>query len=318
MASWRKIAVKVPFIQNRQNREVGYLLVAAFLFHGFLIPWLGFYWDDWTPVLAAHMPHTSWCTFFGAFEGNRPISGVWLWMGMSLLGARPWAWHTLSVVLRWLIGWQSAKLTARVWPKRPTLSLLVGLFAVAYPGFRLHPVAVAFTPHLSALALMLFSFNALWDGWYASRRLGRWGWWVASWLSLSVALLLIEYFIGLEAARWLLVVHLLRRSSLISRERRKRLLFYGLPYLLVLGLTITLVRFWSRPPEFSFAPLLRFPGWLVHSVFYVTLKGWFADLVWNTTNWKSRRTYALMLTTGGLAYPKAGIAEFWQKEFSDI
>ncbi len=275
-------------------QETLLLFGTAFLFHGLLIPWLGFYWDDWTPLLAAHVPSSSWHTFVAAFWENRPVSGFLLWLGMKLLGPHPWAWQGIEVLLRGLFGWQITRLLVQIWPDRPRWAFWVGFFAILYPGFRLHPVAVAFTPHWISLNLMIFSLHATWHGWRHPSPIRRWLWWLLSWISLAGSLLLLEYVIGLEAARWALLAW----GMWTMPQSRKRIWAYLVPYVVVLLLTLGLVRAWSRPPEFSLSALIRLPGYPFHSLFYIALKGWWSDAVWDLLNWKSRRLFLIMALAG--------------------
>ncbi|NPA07190.1 MAG: hypothetical protein GXO54_07310, partial [Chloroflexi bacterium] len=276
------------------------LLLVTFLAHGLLIPWLGFYWDDWTPLLVAHMPGASWREFVDAFWQNRPASGLLFWALMRLIGTRPWVWHGLILVLRWLTAWAAAVLVARVWPRPRGLAWWTGVFLAVYPAFRLQPVAVAFTPHLLSFALTLASLLALWQGWHARER-ARWLWWAASWIGLLASLLLLEYYLGLEVARGLLLAYLARTAHTRGEEVKGRLLGYGLPYLAVLALGLGLLAGWSRPPELSngLRLLRRYPGLVLHSLFYMLFSGWFSRALFDPALWKTR-SFILLLGVGGL------------------
>ncbi len=279
------------------------LLFVTVLAHGVLLPWLGFYWDDWTPLLAAHMPGITWRDFVDAFWQNRPASGLLFWALTGVLGARPWLWHSLILLLRWGVAWAAAALSVRVWPRTPALAWWTGVFVAVYPGFRLQPVAVAFTPHMLSFLLFLGSLLALWEGWHAARPWRRWAWWTFSWASLLLSWLLLEYYIGLEVARLGLLGLLAYRAAAASDQRtaKRGLLEYSLPYVATVAIGLLLLTQWSRPPEVhdGLALLRRYPGLAAHTLFYTLFSGWFTAELFVPASWKTLRFVGLM-GVGGL------------------
>ncbi|GEM_PF-5193776 len=280
------------------------LLLATALAHGLLIPWLGFYWDDWTPVLVSLMPGSTWREFLDAFWQNRPVSGLLFWALMGLLGPRPWAWHGLLLLLRWLTAWQTGALVARVWPRHKELAWWTGLLLALYPAFRLQPIAVAFTPHWLSLLLAVASLAATWHGWHAATPRGRWAWWAASWVAMLAALLLVEYSLGLEPARWALLAWLAWRARTTGEgpHGRRGLAAYALPYLLALGLGFYALRAWSRPPELAAAwqAWRRYPGGPLYSWLYLLAFGWFPPDLTDMASWRQIEPLKWLAVSGVL------------------
>src|SRR5207253_3374406 len=92
------------------------ILFVCILSYGTLIPWLGFYWDDWPAMWVSHslgpralMPYAS---------GDRPFMG-WVWYILAaLLGEVPLHWHIFVLLIRWLTAvtlWWSLR---GMWPER--------------------------------------------------------------------------------------------------------------------------------------------------------------------------------------------------------
>jgi hypothetical protein len=62
------------------------LLAAVFISFGLLIPFLGFYWDDWPVIYMTHTQGTA--GFWDFYQYDRPIS-AWTYIVFSpILGTR--------------------------------------------------------------------------------------------------------------------------------------------------------------------------------------------------------------------------------------
>src|SRR6266478_2418797 len=77
------------------------LLAVCVLAFGLLIPWLGFYHDEWLFVYYASMRGSHGLTDLFNYLGH-PL-GAWSYiLGFALLGENPLAWHLYALVWRWL------------------------------------------------------------------------------------------------------------------------------------------------------------------------------------------------------------------------
>lgn len=76
------------------------LLILLILGFGLMIPWLGFYWDDWPIVLAARLQGVS--AFWEYYRLERPFS-AWTYVAtIPILGTTPLVWNIFTLLLRWL------------------------------------------------------------------------------------------------------------------------------------------------------------------------------------------------------------------------
>jgi len=74
------------------------LLVVAILAFGLLIPWLGFYWDDWPKAWFLHLlGPTGFDEVYGA---DRPNLAWTYLITTSILGESPIAWQIFGLLTR--------------------------------------------------------------------------------------------------------------------------------------------------------------------------------------------------------------------------
>ncbi|HEX3129951.1 MAG TPA: hypothetical protein VH394_21640 [Thermoanaerobaculia bacterium] len=293
----------------------GLLLVAA-LAYGVLIPWLGYYWDDW-------LVFSRGLSFDAVAHQDRPL----LWEARELtglaLGARPLGWHLLALVARWLTAVACWALLDGLWPARRRETVMAALLFLVYPGFSGQPLGAIYGHILLQLALHLASFAVMVHG---LRRPNL----IVPSIVLSAALLagslaLSEYFVGLELLRPLLIWMTLKDSP------RKAVLRWS-PYLAVLSAYLV----WRL---FFFAAPARYDTGSVASAFLnhpiAALAGRariaLADLVrlvpmaWARVlepdalpvGWESPRAVLLAWGIAGLAALASGVLLFRQREDPD-
>jgi hypothetical protein len=152
----------------------------------------------------------------------------------------PIVWQTLALVLRW-IGVVFIYLTLNaVWPARAWLNRWIGVLLLVFPGFLQQPVSVTYSRHFTAFALFAISLFLT----VLALRHRKFFW---LWMPLSVILgvaqiFMIEYFVGLELIRPVLIWAMLGTEQ----KGKKRTVFWKTlltwsPFLLGLG-----IYFWYR------------------------------------------------------------------------
>ena len=75
------------------------LLAVAVLAYGLVIPWLGFYWDDYPMAWIADQFGPEGMARY--FSTNRPFWGLLYEITTPVIGAQPLAWQLFALFWRW-------------------------------------------------------------------------------------------------------------------------------------------------------------------------------------------------------------------------
>lgn len=204
------------------------LLALCLVSYGLLIPWLGFYWDDWAFVWISQKLGSSGLARY--FSTNRPIWGLIYRFTTSILGEVPWHWQLFGLFWRWITGVTLWWLLRLLWPRRPEAAAWVSILFIVYPGFNQQPIAITYGHFFIILSSFFLSlcFMIL-----ALRRLSNF--WLFTGLALATSLLNLlsmEYFFLLELIRPQLIWIILDESIPNWRQRLKRTVIAWFPYLI--------------------------------------------------------------------------------------
>ncbi|MGD0585647.1 MAG: hypothetical protein ABSA86_07695 [Oryzomonas sp.] len=214
-----------------------YLLPPFFLFLisalviGPFVTRTGFYWDDWPVVWAYHSLGPKGLAMY--FHGNRPLSG-WIYSVLfPLLGYSPAAWHALSFILWWLISVFVFFSFRALWPGKNRLVWIVALFALLYPGFTQHQIALTYIPQQVSLLLVLISLMT--TMWSLKAKRFQWFSTVISLISGLLGYAIIEYFFGIEFMRPVMIMLALQyaqgsHSNSPYKEAFRKWIPYGIAF----------------------------------------------------------------------------------------
>lgn len=165
---------------------------------------LGYYNDDWY-LLYLGLSQGS-ARFMDVFAIDRPFRGYFVGWLFDLFGTQA-LWYTYAAFLaRLLSAFGLFRLIRRVWPAVQNAALLGALLFLIYPGFLDQPNALDYQSHQWSLVLAVFSIlctlKAFEPGLCTASRVA---WLVLSIIQQLLSLLLMEYYIGLEGLRFLLI-----------------------------------------------------------------------------------------------------------------
>jgi hypothetical protein len=210
----------------------------------------GFYNDDWYLIYAGHSQGIQ--KFVDVYAIDRPARALVVGAQYALFGDYAPAYSYSAFLLRLAAALGFTWILRRVWPKAGFLSLVAPLLFAIYPGFLDQVNAFDFQSHLVSLALAVFSIAFTVESIKSSKRPARI---VFSALSLLFALAylpLMEYYIGMEGLRFLLVLQLVTDNAggpltpKVLLRRSVRGLWAALPaYLGVAGFFIWRVFFFN-------------------------------------------------------------------------
>lgn len=221
------------------------LLASTILVHGLLIPWLGFYWDDWPTFF--FLDRFGSGIFPEAYGVDRPALGWLFSLTTRLVGGSPLAWQVFALLTRWLASLCLWRLLREIWPGRSLETGWVAFLFILYPGFRQQPIA--FTYSADWIAISLF-FLSLWLMLVAVRLLTRQaerrqsllmqkllpvGLLALSWLLAGYVMFADEYYFGLELLRPVFLWLILGQAFQSWRQRLVRTVLAWLPYLALMA-----------------------------------------------------------------------------------
>jgi hypothetical protein len=194
--------------------------------YGMLVPFTGFYWDDWPFAWSAHFLGPA--DFNPSFAPYRPFLGPIFYFTTSLVPAVPLYWQIFALVIRFLLGGSAWWMFRQIWQDRPQLAMVAALFMLVFPGYSQHWVAFThinqeLIPFIFYILSFGFTFKALRSNTPAAYTV------IALLLQLC-GIFPTEYFFGIEGLRFLLLFSVLEGNL---AQRFSKTLKIWLPYLLV-------------------------------------------------------------------------------------
>lgn len=216
------------FLFRPRTIPVAFLLLCLAAY-GLLVPWLGFFWDDW--------PYTWFGRTLGpaglikALVNDRVfLAGVYA-VTTTLLGQSPLTWQIFAILTRWLSVLALWWTLRQAWPKYPRPVTWVALLFAVYPGFLQNWVSVIYSQVYLLLAATIVSIGLML---YAIRRASGIRYWLLTALAIVLSLISLfstEYFFGMELLRPILIWFVLAEREPAWRKRIRPALLYWLPYL---------------------------------------------------------------------------------------
>ena len=228
---WGNELVKLRRLAGWPGFYPAITLLIGLLTYLYAIPSLGYYWDDWEVAFLLNAGDPA--LFTGYFAFDRPFA--WPYQVMYAgFGLNPLAWHAVTFLLRWggiLLLYYALE---EIWPRQRSYLRWLGALVLVYPGFLQQSISGAYNRHFTAFFVFALSiyFMVL-----ATRKTkAAWIFGLASWMAAFVHIFTIEYFVGLELIRPLLLWLLIARERGVTRAVATRRVFtLALPYLLILA-----------------------------------------------------------------------------------
>ena len=203
----------------------GISLALIGLSYALYLPSLGFYFDDWPQLYSMIIGGSQGIKNYYLFD-SRPFC---FWPELFLFklwGTNPILWHLANYFLHWLIGLSIYFAFRQIWPEHKQNLLWVILLFSVYPLFDQQSVALVYiAPKVSYLFFFL-SVGLMVA--YAKGGKGKYLFLVASLIANMLNLFTVEYFIGLELIRPIILWFIMRDGK--TTMRVKNVLFHWLPY----------------------------------------------------------------------------------------
>jgi hypothetical protein len=232
-------------MENRFSRMEPWLaalliLVMAAGAYLLLSPQQGFTEEDWQLIWTGRNVGAQ--GFLTYYEIDRPLAGYIYAAVYPLLGDQPWPWHLAAFLLRAAGALSVFWLLRMLFPRMRLLTLAAALLFVVYPGYLQQPNAVNKIFWLTSLTAALLSLALTVYALQLKSTMAKIGVSAAALLLAVIYPLIIEFYIGFEAVRFLLIWYVFWERSQPPQQASKRLaarqsllsaIKWFLPYLLV-------------------------------------------------------------------------------------
>jgi len=191
----------------------------------------GYYNDDWYLIYSGISQGSG--VFKTIFGIDRPFRGFFVGWMFDLFGVNAPLYSYSAYIMRSLGALGLFWIVRQVWPREKLAAVFLGIVCLIYPGFLDQPNAIDYQSHIWAYSLEIGSIALSLYAMKSGMRL-----WQRILLILTallcqvLALLLMEYYIGLEGLRLLLMIVQVNHILDGDRKRKLRLfLAYWLPFL---------------------------------------------------------------------------------------
>ena len=193
---------------------------------------LGYLNDDWYLMYDMFVKDPSF--FHEIFGIDRPGRALAMIPLFSLFGFNPLWYHLSAFVFRAFGGVFVFWTMRMIWKERNLFALVTGLLFAIYPGFLSMPNAIDYQSHILGLFLATLSVALTVKSMLAADRTQKGMLIAGSVLSGWAYLSQMEYFLGIEALRFALIMVLLWRGQGESfRVKATKIVKVSLPFLLI-------------------------------------------------------------------------------------
>jgi hypothetical protein len=200
------------------------------LAYGILIPWIGFYWDDW--VFAWTVRFLGSAEFIPSFLPFRPFLGPIFAFTTSIFGTSPLAWQVFGLFVRFCTGLAAFWSLRKIWPNAKLQVTLVSLFFVVFPGYNQQWVALTHVnQEMISLLCYLLSLGFMVKAVRSHPTSLKYN--LIALIFTFVGLYPTEYFFGLELLRPFILWFVLREKLSGQKIIISKTIRAWLPYLLL-------------------------------------------------------------------------------------
>ncbi len=279
---------------------------------------MGIYWDDWQAILLSNMDVPN--VFWNYYLFDRPFS-IWTYLlPLPVAQNYPIIWQFYGILARWFAAVGFWFFLRGMFPARKQEAAWITLLWSFYPGFFYQSVSIAFCQHFITYGLFNFSLAAMVLAIRKPKHKLRFT--ILAILTSFASLMTMEYFVGLELLRPLILLFLIEKDGQSRSQILWQVIKKWLPYLVIIVFFV-LYRFIilgqlnkglsSNDPQFLFSILnepfkngLLYVQMMLQDVVYLLLHSWGTALSVQSISLTSF-TFILSVTVGILI----GLLAFW-------
>ena len=218
---------------------VFFLFLFAIISYAPKIQSFGFYNDDWWQIYGGE--NIGIQRFPEMYASDRPARAYIHAPLFSLFSSNIFPYQILAFMLRWLGAVGLFWTLSLIWRKQPKATLLMSLLFLIYPGFLEQPNAFDYLSHQLAMVLMIFSLGFSVKAFYINSKVKNVIFFFMSTILSLITFILMDYYIGMEVYRWLIIgILFIRQSGTIN----KNLLYKYLIKIIPLSIPVLLFLIW--------------------------------------------------------------------------
>ncbi len=226
--------------ESTNNRPSGGILTFAVIFAVIILTGLivylprigeiGMYRDDWINYFNAVMRGPDFLVQH--YSTDRPADGYLLAIIFRLFGTDNTAYLIYNLVCRLIGSCAFAAALILIFPDHAVIPLFAGIFSVVFPGFLQQIEGISYVPHQTAMCAYMISLLLTAAALKTKSKIKT------ALLTVIAAALelysvsLMEYYIGMEIARFLMIWHFSCRQRKNLRERLPDAVKLYIPYLI--------------------------------------------------------------------------------------
>lgn len=279
---------------NRISPFIIILIISALAYLPYIYR-LGYYRDDWYYMVDGYFGGPK--IFHTMFYIDRPARGYLFELLFRLFSTNATFYLLMMYFWRVFAAFTGYNLLKIIWPNKHRSNLLSALLFAVYPGFLWWVSGIEYQPIIIALAMQTISFYLTLLTLRSERLFYKSVYFVGSFITGLIAIFLVDYAIGMELFRIILIFWFLK-SNIVPNIRKalKIAIYKSLPFLTIpLGyLYWRIFRFSNARPDtditlqtsslFTQNPIPTLLTWstnLLKSLFSVIIKGWIEPLIFN-------------------------------------
>lgn len=178
-----------------------FMLFVSFFAYGILIPWLGFYSDDWFQAWAYQKLGIK--GIVDLFNLSRPLFRFIPSLTIQTFGFVPWHYHLFAFLMRWLSGILFFLFMKSLFPSQKIMAYAGAVLLVLYPGFTVQSLALTFGDILVVLNVFLISLYLTVLAIRSPQKRALFS--ILALICASINLLFLDYFFMLELMRPIII-----------------------------------------------------------------------------------------------------------------
>ncbi len=201
-------------LKNETFLAILLIFLTTLITYGLSIPKLGYYHDDWFLLWSGAARGAG--SIIPLFQSDRPFMGVVYSFVYQLLGDASLNWHLYALLWRFIGALAFFWIVRLLWPKNKSLTVLMTILFIIYPGFLSQPNANTKQNHLFGFASALLSIALMLQAVKMQNKIVQIVYGLLSSIFALNYLFIYEYMIGLEGMRLALLGYALFQERFTS------------------------------------------------------------------------------------------------------